>query len=114
MAGFPGVQILKFDLPSDAAGGQGINLVIDTAMNNPSPIGITLGTIVLDIGFNGTALGQVRATGASIMGNSQSVLNLTGIMTPQTTPEGLSTVRYVEQVYYFFSLKCSMVQLALV
>lgn len=95
MAGFPGVQILKFDLPSDATGGQGINLVIDTAMNNPSPIGITLGTIVLDIGFNGTALGQVRATGASLMGNSQSVLNLTGIMTPQTTPEGLATVRYV-------------------
>ncbi|KAF8925313.1 hypothetical protein BGZ47_003362, partial [Haplosporangium gracile] len=99
MAGFPGVQILKFDLPSDAAGGQGINLVIDTAMNNPSPIGITLGTIVLDIGFNGTALGQVRATGASLMGNSQSVLNLTGIMTPQTTPEGLATVSSLFSAY---------------
>ncbi|KAF9548894.1 hypothetical protein EC957_005246 [Mortierella hygrophila] len=99
MGGFPGVQILKFDLPSDAADGQGINLVIDTAMNNPSPIGITLGTIVLDIGFNGTALGQVRATGASLMSNSQSILNLTGIMTPQTTPEGLATVSSLFSAY---------------
>ena len=93
MAGFPNVQILKFDLPSDAAPGQGINLVIDTAMNNPSPIGVTLGTLVLDISFNGTQLGQVKATGATILGNSQSVLNLTGTMIPQTTAEGLATVR---------------------
>ncbi|KAF9930757.1 hypothetical protein FBU30_011293 [Linnemannia zychae] len=92
MGGFPQVQILRFDLPSDAPNGAGINLIIDTAMNNPSPIGITLGTIVLDIGFNGTALGQVRATGASLMGRSDSILNLTGIMTPQTTPEGLAMV----------------------
>ncbi|KAG0274463.1 hypothetical protein BGZ95_009782, partial [Linnemannia exigua] len=67
MGGFPGVQILKFDLPSDAAPGQGINLVIDTAMNNPSPIGVTLGTIVLDIGFNGTPLGQTTARGVSVL-----------------------------------------------
>ncbi|KAF9979715.1 hypothetical protein BGZ75_009304 [Mortierella antarctica] len=92
MGGFPDVKILRFDLPSDAGPGQGINLQIDTAMNNPSPIGITLGTIVLDIGFNGTPLGQVKATGASIAGKSESVLNLTGTMHPQTTPEGLATV----------------------
>ncbi|KAF9544267.1 hypothetical protein EC957_012230 [Mortierella hygrophila] len=99
MGGFPDVRILKFDLPSDAAPGQGINLVIDTAMNNPSPIGVTLGTIVLDIGFNGTALGQVRATGASLLGNSQSILNLTGTMVPQTTPEGLATVGSLFSAY---------------
>lgn len=93
MNGFPNVRILEFDLPSDAAPGQGINLVIDTAMNNPSPIGVTLGTIVLDIAYNGTNLGQVRANGASLLGSSESVLNLTGIMVPQTTPEGLATVR---------------------
>ncbi|KAF9098545.1 hypothetical protein BGX27_000783 [Mortierella sp. AM989] len=92
MGGFPDVKILKFDLPSDAAPGQGINLVIDTAMNNRSPIGVNLGTIVLDISFNNVALGQVKATGASLLGNSESVLNLTGIMIPQTTPEGLATV----------------------
>ncbi|KAG0247253.1 hypothetical protein BG011_001811, partial [Mortierella polycephala] len=92
MNGFPNVRILKFDLPSDAAPGQGINLVIDTAMNNPSPIGVTLGTIVLDIAYNGTNLGQVRANDASLLGSSESVLNLTGIMVPQTTPEGLATV----------------------
>ena len=94
MGGFPDVKILKFDLPSDAAPGQGINLVINTEMNNPSPIGITLGTIVLDIGYNGTLLGQVTATGASLQGHSPSILNLTGLMIPQTTPEGLATVRY--------------------
>ncbi|KAI1301122.1 hypothetical protein EDD11_005812 [Mortierella claussenii] len=99
MGGFPDVKILKFDLPSDAAPGQGINLVIDTAMNNPSPIGITLGTIVLDIAYNGTQLGQVKATGASLVGHSQSILNLTGLMMPQTTPEGLATVSALFSAY---------------
>ncbi|KAG0334092.1 hypothetical protein BG004_000562 [Podila humilis] len=92
MGGFPNVKILKFDLPSDAAPGQGINLVIDTAMNNPSPIGITLGTIVLDISAGNTKLGQVKATGASILGRSDSVLNLTGLMYPQTNPQDLEAV----------------------
>ncbi|KAG0210313.1 hypothetical protein BGX28_009469 [Mortierella sp. GBA30] len=92
MGGFPDVKILRFDLPSDAGPGQGINLQIDTAMNNPSPIGVTLGTIVLDIGFKGTQLGQVKATGATLMGNQESVLNLTGLMSPQTSPEALATV----------------------
>ncbi|KAF8926111.1 hypothetical protein BGZ58_000180 [Dissophora ornata] len=99
MGGFIDIKILKFDLPSDAAPGQGINLVIDTEMNNPSPIGITLGTIVLDIGYNGTPLGQVRATGASLQGHSPSVLNLTGLMIPQTTPEGLATVSSLFSAY---------------
>ncbi|KAI1315894.1 hypothetical protein EDD11_000208 [Mortierella claussenii] len=99
MGGFPGVQILRFDLPSDAAPGQGINLAIDTAMNNPSPIGVSLGTIVLDIGYNGTQLGQVKATGASLMGGQQSILNLTGTMFPQTTPEGLNTVSSLFSAY---------------
>ncbi|KAF9364539.1 hypothetical protein BGX34_001257 [Mortierella sp. NVP85] len=99
MGGFQGVRILRFDLPSDAAPGQGINLAIDTEMNNPSPIGVTLGTIVLDIGCNGTHLGQVKATGAVLQGNSPSVLNLTGLMTPQTTPEGLATVSALFSAY---------------
>ncbi|KAF9163540.1 hypothetical protein DFQ26_002426 [Actinomortierella ambigua] len=92
MNGFPDVQILRFDLPSDAPNGQGVNLQIDTAMNNPSPIGITLGTIVLEISYENVVLGQVKANGAALSGKSQSVLNLTGIMVPQTTPEGLSVV----------------------
>lgn len=96
MGGFPNVKILRFDLPSDAAPGQGINLSIDTELNNPSPIGIVLGTLVLDIAYNGTHLGQVKANGASLAGGGvASVLNLTGTMVPQTTPEGLNTVRYV-------------------
>ncbi|KAF9926523.1 hypothetical protein FBU30_003926 [Linnemannia zychae] len=99
MGGFPNVRILKFDLPSDDPSGKGINLVIDTAMNNPSPIGVSLGTIVLDIGYNGTQLGQVRATGATLAGNSESVLNLTGTMFPQTTPEGLATVSSLFSAY---------------
>ncbi|KAF9918401.1 hypothetical protein BX616_008961 [Lobosporangium transversale] len=99
MGGFPDVKILKFDLPSDAAPGQGINLVIDTAMNNPSPIGVMLGTIVLDISYNGTQLGQVKATNANLLGRSESVLNLTGVMIPQTTPEGLATVSSLFSAY---------------
>ncbi|KAF9956522.1 hypothetical protein BGZ65_002641, partial [Modicella reniformis] len=99
MGGFPGVKILRFDLPSDAAPGQGINLSIDTEMINPSPIGVNLGTIVLDIGCNGTLLGQVKATGAYLQGNSPSILNLTGLMIPQTTSEGLATVSALFSAY---------------
>lgn len=93
MNGFPQVEILKFDLPSDAPNGQGINLAIDTAMHNPSPIGVELGTVVLDISYQDVRLGQVRAAGASLKGMSLSILNLTGIMEPQSTPEGLAKVR---------------------
>ncbi|KAG0006468.1 hypothetical protein BGZ65_007614 [Modicella reniformis] len=92
MNAFPSVKILRFDLPSDAAPGQGINLSIDTELTNPSPIGVSLGTLVLDISFNGTILGQVKATGANLLGGGSSILNLTGTMVPQTTPEGLKTV----------------------
>ncbi|KAG0018124.1 hypothetical protein BGZ81_010390 [Podila clonocystis] len=99
MGGFPDVKILKFDLPSDAAPGQGINLQIDTAMNNPSPIGITLGTIVLDISAGTTKLGQVKATGASLLGKSNSILNLTGTMYPQTTPQDLAAVSALFSAY---------------
>ncbi|KAG0082242.1 hypothetical protein BGZ93_002499, partial [Podila epicladia] len=99
MGGFPNVKILKFDLPSDAAPGQGINLQIDTAMNNPSPIGITLGTIVLDISAGTTKLGQVKATGASLLGKSDSILNLTGTMYPQTTPQDLAAVSALFSAY---------------
>ncbi|KAI8356040.1 hypothetical protein B0O80DRAFT_385209 [Mortierella sp. GBAus27b] len=99
MGGFPNVRILKFDLPSDAAPGQGINLAIDTELENPSPIGVTLGTLVLDIGCNGTHLGQVKATGASLTGGAPSVLNLTGTMVPQTTPEGIQTVSNLFSAY---------------
>ncbi|KAG0056016.1 hypothetical protein BGZ83_006629 [Gryganskiella cystojenkinii] len=99
MNGFPQVEILSFNLPSDAPNGQGINLAIDTAMHNPSPIGVSLGTIVLDISYQGIRLGQVRANGASLEGNSQSILNLTGIMEPQTTPEGLAKVSSLFSAY---------------
>ncbi|KAG0231208.1 hypothetical protein BGW41_002236 [Actinomortierella wolfii] len=92
MNGFPEVNILKFDLPSDAPNGQGINLVIDTSMNNPSPIGVQLGTVVLDISYNGTRLGQVRADNAALTGNSPSILNLTGVMEPLTNPADLEKV----------------------
>ncbi|KAF9417140.1 hypothetical protein BGZ94_010027 [Podila epigama] len=99
MNGFPQVEILKFDLPSDAPNGAGINLAIDTAMHNPSPIGVTLGTVVLDISYQNIRLGQVRASGASLQGQSQSILNLTGIMEPQTTPEGLAKVSELFSAY---------------
>ncbi|KAG0088387.1 hypothetical protein BGZ92_006241 [Podila epicladia] len=99
MNGFPQVEILKFDLPSDAANGQGINLSIDTAMHNPSPIGVELGTVVLDISYQNVRLGQVRAAGASLKGQSLSVLNLTGIMEPQSTPEGLAKVSELFSAY---------------
>jgi hypothetical protein len=105
MNGFPDVTILKFDLPSDAPNGQGINIVLDTAMNNPSPIGVQLGTIVLDILYQGTKLGQVKSTSATLASNSQSILSLTGVMIPLASQADLDKVRYaLDAMLFLFTL----------
>ncbi|KAF9133354.1 hypothetical protein BGW39_009951 [Mortierella sp. 14UC] len=61
-------MIRHFDLPSDVPNNQGALVKLDTFMKNPSPIGITLGSIVVDLFYEGTHLGQVTAQNATLVG----------------------------------------------
>ncbi|KAF9200815.1 hypothetical protein BGZ59_003075 [Podila verticillata] len=46
---FANIQILGFNLPSDALDGNGALVSIQASIDNPSPIGMTLDTITLDM-----------------------------------------------------------------
>ncbi|KAF8947987.1 hypothetical protein BGZ47_006984 [Haplosporangium gracile] len=91
MNGFGKIAIKKFDLPRDAPNNQGAMVKLVTLMNNPSPIGMTLGSIVLDLFYEGTYLGQVTAQNATLVGGgSESPLELEGVLYRQTKPEDLA------------------------
>ncbi|KAH7046264.1 hypothetical protein BKA57DRAFT_395810 [Linnemannia elongata] len=90
MNGFGKIMIKKFDLPRDAPNNQGAVVKLVTLMNNPSPIGMTLGSIVLDLFYDGTHLGQVTAQNATLVGGgSESPLELEGVLYRQTGTEDL-------------------------
>lgn len=83
-------MIKKFDLPRDAPNNQGAVVKLVTLMNNPSPIGMTLGSIVLDLFYEGTHLGQVTAQNATLVGGrSESPLELEGVLYRQTGADDL-------------------------
>lgn len=91
MNGFGKIMIKKFDLPRDAPNNQGAVVELAALMNNPSPIGITLGSIVLDLFYEGAHLGQVTAQNATLVGGgSESPLELEGVLYRQTSPENLA------------------------
>ncbi|KAF9142423.1 hypothetical protein BG015_000901 [Linnemannia schmuckeri] len=91
MNGFGKIAIKKFDLPRDAPNNQGAMVKLVTLMNNPSPIGMTLGSIVLDLFYDGTYLGQVTAQNATLVGGgSESPLELEGVLYRQAKPEDLA------------------------
>ncbi|KAG0271035.1 hypothetical protein BGZ95_001226 [Linnemannia exigua] len=91
MNGFGKITIKKFDLPGDAPNNQGAIVKLVTLMNNPSPIGMTLGSIVLDLFYEGTHLGQVTAQNATLVGGgSESPLELEGVLYRQTMAQDLA------------------------
>lgn len=90
MNGFGKIMIKKFDLPRDVPNNQGAVVKLVTLMNNPSPIGMTLGSIVLDLFYEGTRLGQVTAQNATLVGGgSESPLELEGVLYRQMGTEDL-------------------------
>ncbi|KAF9973351.1 hypothetical protein BGZ73_003428 [Actinomortierella ambigua] len=92
MNGFDQVRIDSFDLPGDAPGGEGARVRLVTSMHNPSPIGMTLGTIVLDMYYDGVSLGQVSANNAVLVGQSASPLVLEGILNRKTNQTELDII----------------------
>ncbi|KAK3847341.1 MAG: hypothetical protein J3R72DRAFT_431184 [Linnemannia gamsii] len=91
MNGFGKVTIDSFTMPGDAPGG-GAFVRLVTSMNNPSPIGMVLGTMVLDMFYQGTFLGQVTARNAVLVGGSPSPLILEGTLVRQTAQSDLDNV----------------------
>ncbi|KAG0239190.1 hypothetical protein BGW41_007881 [Actinomortierella wolfii] len=95
MNGFDQIRIDSFDLPGDAPGGDGALVRLVTSMHNPSPVGMTLGTVVLDMFYDGVYLGQVSANNSVLVGNSASPLILEGTLfrkTNQTELDKISTL----------------------
>ncbi|KAF9926852.1 hypothetical protein FBU30_003642 [Linnemannia zychae] len=92
MNGFGKVTIDSFTMPGDAPNNAGAYVRIVTSMNNPSPIGMVLGTMVLDMSYEGTYLGQVTAQNAVLVGGSPSPLVLEGTLIRQTNQTDLDKI----------------------
>ncbi|KAF9962385.1 hypothetical protein BGZ72_006206 [Mortierella alpina] len=92
MNGFQNIKLEKFDLPSDAPNNQGVVVKLVTSMNNPSPIGVVLGSVVLDLFYDGTHLGQVTAQDAVLVGGSPSPLTLEGTLYRQSDQKDLDNL----------------------
>ncbi|KAF9216179.1 hypothetical protein BGZ59_010683 [Podila verticillata] len=92
MNGFDKVTIDSFEMPGDAPNNTGAYVRLVTSMNNPSPVGMTLGTMVLDMFYSGTYLGQVTAKNAVLIGGAPSPLILEGLLFRQTNQTDLDNV----------------------
>ncbi|KAG0271040.1 hypothetical protein BGZ95_001220 [Linnemannia exigua] len=82
LSNFSNLKILKFDLPADAP--EGAKISIQASIANPSPIGMSLGTITLDMNFQSAYLGRVVAKDVVLVGGQNMILNLEGTLLRQT------------------------------
>ncbi|KAG2207252.1 hypothetical protein INT46_008870 [Mucor plumbeus] len=90
MNGFPNVKIESFELPGDDPAG-GILVELGTVLTSPSPIGVQLGTIALAIGYDGVALGNVKAENVNLQKGENKIL-LKGTLVPQNDTNSLDKV----------------------
>ncbi|KAG2172665.1 hypothetical protein INT43_000012 [Umbelopsis isabellina] len=90
MQGFPEVKITSFALPGDDPAG-GIQVSLGTALTNPSSIGVYLGTINLDIGYQGVYLGPVSASNVNLAPGVNNI-TLNGRLIPQTSSQNLDVI----------------------
>ncbi|KAF9956816.1 hypothetical protein BGZ72_002411 [Mortierella alpina] len=82
-----GLKLLKFNLPG--ASPEGALLDIIASVPNPSPVGLSLGTLTLDLNFKSTYLGRVVAKDVQLVGGQPAVLHITGTLLKQTDPAKL-------------------------
>ncbi|KAH9038716.1 hypothetical protein EDB85DRAFT_2072661 [Lactarius pseudohatsudake] len=87
-----GVLIKSFDLPANDPVG-GIHLTLDTAIANPSQVGISLSNIGFQTYFGNTNIGMVASNGSFTLAPlATSSLGLIGRLIPQTQQSGLLDV----------------------
>ncbi|RUP43844.1 hypothetical protein BC936DRAFT_136643 [Jimgerdemannia flammicorona] len=97
MAGFTKAEVLEFYLPQDDPNG-GIDMSIVTSLYNPSPIGVQLGTINLNIGYKNTLIGPVSAKNVFLSSGPNNI-TLSGKMIKQTAPVDLSNISELMSQY---------------
>ncbi|KAI9255982.1 hypothetical protein BY458DRAFT_558480 [Sporodiniella umbellata] len=91
MNGFPNVRISSFQLPGNGPNDEGIQVELGTVLTSPSPIGVQLGTIQLQIGYQGADLGMVTAQDITLQKGDNNIL-LKGILKKQTDQASLDKV----------------------
>ncbi|KAI8071002.1 hypothetical protein BC940DRAFT_345216 [Gongronella butleri] len=90
MGGFKDIEVKDFQLPSDDPSG-GVFVAVSANMVSPSPIGVQLGTIVLDITYQGVNLGNVTATNVTMKQGDNPVV-MKGTIKPLSNPDDLAKV----------------------
>lgn len=73
MNGFPQVRINSFQLPGDSPTG-GIIIELGTILTSPSPIGVQLGHIEMDMSYDGIDLGVVQADNVAIQKGDNNIV----------------------------------------
>ncbi|KAF8977670.1 hypothetical protein BGZ46_007222 [Entomortierella lignicola] len=86
---FANLEILSFNIPSDAPNGEGAIISIEVSIPNPSPIGMSLGTMEIDMSLTTAYLGRVTARNATLIGGKPTILSLEGVLLKQTDPTAL-------------------------
>ncbi|KAF9908346.1 hypothetical protein EC991_009898 [Linnemannia zychae] len=89
LSNFANLKILAFDIPSDAPNGAGALASIQVAIPNPSPIGMSLGTMELDMRLKTAYLGRITARNVKLIGGQETILQLEGTILRQNDPIAL-------------------------
>ncbi|KAG0003441.1 hypothetical protein BGZ65_001698 [Modicella reniformis] len=84
LSNFSNLKILTFDIPSDAPNGAGALVSIRVSIPNPSPIGMSLGTLDIDMSLKSAYLGRISARNVTLIGGQPTILQLDGMINKQT------------------------------
>jgi hypothetical protein len=97
MHGFPDVKIKSFQLPSDNPNG-GIDIELGTVLVSPSPVGVQMGTIEMDMAYQGLGLGRVRAENVTLKQGPNDIA-LKGVLIPHNDTASLDKVGQMFTTY---------------
>ncbi|KAG0222447.1 hypothetical protein B0O80DRAFT_533138 [Mortierella sp. GBAus27b] len=89
LSNFSNLKILSFDIPSDAPNGAGALVSIQVSIPNPSPIGMSLGTLDIDMQLENAKLGRITAKNAMLVGGQPTILQFDGVINKQNDPIAL-------------------------
>ncbi|CAO3569445.1 unnamed protein product [Mortierella alpina] len=95
LSNFANLKILAFDIPSDAPNGAGALVSIKVSIPNPSPVGMSLGTMEIDMNLKTAYLGRITAKNVVLVGGQDTVLSLEGMIKKQTDPLALQELSHM-------------------
>ncbi|EPQ29604.1 uncharacterized protein PFL1_02823 [Pseudozyma flocculosa PF-1] len=80
---FENVGILDFQLPGDDPQG-GVTLQVTTSLTNPSPFGVEIGTLAVDLYYKGMYLGPASTSNLNVTAGT-NIITLSGRLIPHNT-----------------------------